>query len=131
MNTPKLTHEQIRAAGGIVHSDGNIFFTNIEKLNDAIAATQAQGAPNKWREFVAEVVASAESYERRTGKKVNAEWVERGRALLTSAPPAPQAKPLAWFDNSGKLHGRVSVEQLEQLCREGIVQMQAIHGIKE
>ena len=45
--------------------------------------------------------------------------------------PAQQAKPLAWFDNSGKLHGRVSVEQLEQLCREGIVQMQAIHGIKE
>ena len=45
MNTPKLTHEQIRAAGGIVHSDGNIFFTNIEKLNNSIAATQAQAKP--------------------------------------------------------------------------------------
>lgn len=32
-----LTHEHVRAAGGIVHSDGNIFFTNIEKLNNAIA----------------------------------------------------------------------------------------------
>ena len=49
MNTPKLTHEQIRAAGGIVHSDGNIFFTNIEKLNDALAAIQAQGVPDGWQ----------------------------------------------------------------------------------
>lgn len=40
-----LTHEHVRAAGGIVHSDGNIFFTNIEKLNNAItiAARRAHG----------------------------------------------------------------------------------------
>lgn len=32
----KLTHEAIRTAGGIVHADGNIFFTNLDKLNAAI-----------------------------------------------------------------------------------------------
>ena len=57
----------------------------------ALAAIQAQGVPYGWREFVAEVVASADGYERRTGQRVNAEWVERGRTLLASAPPAPQA----------------------------------------
>ncbi len=31
-----LTDEQIRKAGGIVHRDGNIFFTNIDQLNSAI-----------------------------------------------------------------------------------------------
>ena len=44
--------------------------------------------PQPWRDFVAEVVASAEGYERRTGQKVNAEWVQRGRAML-AAPEAP------------------------------------------
>jgi len=34
-----LTVENIRAANGIVHSDGNIFFTNIDQLNRAIEGT--------------------------------------------------------------------------------------------
>jgi len=33
-----LTTEAIRAAGGIVHKDGNVFFTNLEQLNQAIEA---------------------------------------------------------------------------------------------
>lgn len=33
------SHESIRAAGGIVHRDGNIFFTNIEQLRRALAAS--------------------------------------------------------------------------------------------
>jgi hypothetical protein len=33
-----LTAEAIRAAGGIVHKDGNVFFTNLEQLNQAIRA---------------------------------------------------------------------------------------------
>ena len=34
--TQHITQDAIRAAGGIIHRDGNIFFTNIEKLNAAI-----------------------------------------------------------------------------------------------
>lgn len=34
----QLTVDDVRAAGGIVHSDGNIFFTNIDKLNKALAS---------------------------------------------------------------------------------------------
>lgn len=34
-----ITVESIRAAGGIVHSDGNIFFTNIDKLRAALLAS--------------------------------------------------------------------------------------------
>jgi hypothetical protein len=32
----KVTKESIRAAGGIVHGDGNIFFTNITQLQAAL-----------------------------------------------------------------------------------------------
>ncbi|MBY8999178.1 MAG: hypothetical protein KGD60_15810, partial [Candidatus Thorarchaeota archaeon] len=32
----QVTKESIRAAGGIVHSDGNIFFTNITQLQAAL-----------------------------------------------------------------------------------------------
>ena len=31
-----LTAEDVRKAGGIVHGDGNIFFTNINQLNEAV-----------------------------------------------------------------------------------------------
>jgi len=38
-----ITQEHIRAAGGIVHADGNIFFTNLDKVKTAIAfAASAQ-----------------------------------------------------------------------------------------
>lgn len=41
-----ITTEHVRAAGGIVHSDGNIFFTNLEKLNAAVTlAQQAEAHP--------------------------------------------------------------------------------------
>ena len=33
--------EQIRAAGGIVHSDGNIFFTSLDQLQSAVRAALA------------------------------------------------------------------------------------------
>jgi hypothetical protein len=42
------TKEQIRAVGGIVHSDGNVFFTSIEQLN-ALASSElpiSSGYPN-------------------------------------------------------------------------------------
>lgn len=35
-----LSAADIRAIGGIVHGDGNIFFTNIEQLNRAIRKEQ-------------------------------------------------------------------------------------------
>lgn len=42
--------EDIRAAGGIVHSDGNIFFTNIDQLRAAVAAALGRGAvPSGWK----------------------------------------------------------------------------------
>jgi len=34
----ELSADDVRTAGGIVHSDGNVFFTNIAKLNAAINA---------------------------------------------------------------------------------------------
>jgi hypothetical protein len=38
-----LTEADVRAAGGIIHRDGNVFFTNIEAMNRAILA--AKSAP--------------------------------------------------------------------------------------
>lgn len=44
-----ITTEHVRAAGGIVHSDGNIFFTDLEKLNAAVTlAQQAEAQPVAW-----------------------------------------------------------------------------------
>ena len=37
--------EMIRAAGGVVHKDGNIFFTNVGMFNSACAALASQPAP--------------------------------------------------------------------------------------
>lgn len=39
-----ITQEQIRAAGGIIHRDGNIFFTNIDQLNAALAQPASEPA---------------------------------------------------------------------------------------
>ena len=36
-----LSEQDVRDAGGIVHRDGNVFFTNIDKLNEAILAKLA------------------------------------------------------------------------------------------
>lgn len=75
--------------------DKERFAKSIEDTRDQqwldMLAQQAdrQRVPEGWREFVAEVVASAESYERRTGQAVNAEWVKRGKELLAAAPEAP------------------------------------------
>lgn len=35
---PAVTKDSIRAAGGIVHSDGNVFFTNIDQIKAMMAA---------------------------------------------------------------------------------------------
>lgn len=56
---------------------------SIESLRQALSAPRV---PAGWREFVREVVESAEGYESRSGNKVNGNWVERGRALLTASP---------------------------------------------
>lgn len=42
----QLTDEDVRAVGGIIHRDGNVFFTNVALLNKAIElAQQAQPEP--------------------------------------------------------------------------------------
>jgi hypothetical protein len=47
--TQHITQEQIRAAGGIVYCDGNIFFTNIDQLNAALAQpASAPAAVSGW-----------------------------------------------------------------------------------
>lgn len=47
-----LTYDQVREAGGIVHKDGNIFFTNLDKLNNALQLAQPEvvtDGPAGWR----------------------------------------------------------------------------------
>ena len=39
--TVYTTHDAIRSAGGIVHGDGNIFFTNLDKLHAAVRSNAA------------------------------------------------------------------------------------------
>lgn len=34
--TQHITQEDVRAVGGMIHRDGNIFFTNLEVLNKAV-----------------------------------------------------------------------------------------------
>lgn len=48
MTTEHFTREDVIASGGIVHRDGNLFFTNLDKLNAMLTAKvkewEAQGA---------------------------------------------------------------------------------------
>ena len=50
-----ITVENIREAGGIVHSDGNIFFTNIETLQRAILLAASKVDVAGLMELVAKV----------------------------------------------------------------------------
>jgi hypothetical protein len=36
--------------------------------------------------------------------------------------------PVAWFDNAGNLHGRVSDEQLEAMCRSALASINSRNG---
>ena len=89
-----LTKDQIRAAGGIVHGDGNIFFTNIDQINSAIAALDLQRAMDKaividWKcetkdplaEFDAIEAECAQSYGR-TPDAAMAKTMDRVRCML-------------------------------------------------
>lgn len=73
----------------------------VEKLRAHLTAPGYVRVPVEWRDFVRDVVESAEGYESRSGNKVNGDWVARGRALLTAAP-APA-------DELAKLRARVKV----------------------
>jgi len=96
-----MTTEQIRAAGGIVHGDGNIFFTNAGQLAAYVAA-QSSGAPAVVAETVARFwcIESTNSADwcfsaSRDGVLKNAELMDASCVLsepfpLYAAPPAPQ-----------------------------------------
>ena len=75
-----ITHEHIRTAGGIVNAFGNIFFTNLDKLNAAVAAAApVQPSDELERERALEVSrAYQEGYE---------------RAIQNTTPPAAQPAP--------------------------------------
>ena len=53
-------------------------------------------------------------------------------AILSAAPqpeqPVAQGEPVAWFDNTGAIKGRVSDEQLEALCREALAELGRRNG---
>ena len=44
---PDVTKDSIRAAGGIVHSDGNVFFTNINQIKAMLATAPVQEQDRK------------------------------------------------------------------------------------
>lgn len=69
----ELTDERIRAAGGIVHKDGNIFFKNIDVLRAVLAQAAPVAVPAKpvaWMKFRA-----AQSWDGR-GDIDHNEWLE-------------------------------------------------------
>jgi len=51
-----MTKELIRAAGGIVHRDGNIFFTNIEQLSVYCKVVMANAEAARNRELFADML---------------------------------------------------------------------------
>ena len=59
-NRAEITIESIRAAGGLVHSDGNVFFRNVEQANAAISCAMGESevaAIEKWKDHqVAQLV---------------------------------------------------------------------------
>lgn len=129
----RVTEDNLRQELQECQAQRRAAFRRIEEL-EALRAQIGQGVPDGWQLVPKEPVYLVKSS---TGASV---WVQVSQAEYEEAvsfgvvkrvlythhvQQAAKPQPLAWFDNSGKLHGRVSAEQLEQLCREGIVQMQA------
>ena len=54
--------------------------------------------------------------------KSSREPISFGRAVVV-AVLKKVLEPVAFFDNEGKLQGRVSDEQLESLCREALAEI--------
>ncbi len=91
-----ITHEHIRTAGGIVNAFGNIFFTNLDKLNAAVAAaTPVQEPVNQqahemalrqwesWKQYALELQEKLVKYEGGTPMVLN-----------TTPPAAPVQEPV-------------------------------------
>lgn len=80
-----ITVASIRAAGGIVHSDGNIFFTNIDQLRAALSHPSTQGWKLVPIEPTLEMVMAGAAEGMRGGYGENIY-----SAMLNSAPPPPE-----------------------------------------
>ena len=52
-------------------------------------------------------------------------------ALRTAIEQAEKQGPMAWFDNTGTLRGRVSDEQLDLLCRSAVTEISKRNGWSE
>ena len=84
----QITKEEIRAVGGIVHGDGNIFFTSLEQLNAAMALATR---PPVW-----------DRVERA---------LERGYATAQAAQPTPpQNPPKGWMPDALRRAGFGGIE---------------------
>lgn len=92
-----ITIEQIRAVGGIVHSDGNIFFKDISMLHALEAPAAPAGLLTAARDFYNATVADpkvkisatcpdARDHVRHLGERLRAEI----QAALAAAPQAPE-----------------------------------------
>ena len=89
-----ITNEHIRAAGGIVHSDGNIFFTNLEKPNAAVLA--AQPAPVQEPVAICHDDGHWTPLKTDAGRAFNEKLMQAGtRATVYATPPAQPAAPLS------------------------------------
>lgn len=85
-----LTHDDVRSAGGIVHSDGNIFFTNIDKLNAMLTADHCDPSCTVYK--LAEMVMSDCGHSSNNQRLMDriAERIERYCEARLSAAPAAQ-----------------------------------------
>ncbi len=50
------------------------------------------------------------------------------KTVKTLRAALAEPEPVAWFDSTGKLHGRVSDEQLEALCRNALAVINKRNG---
>lgn len=88
------TEAQIKAAGGIVHKDGTIFFANYQAFIAAARASAQQGVPEGWRLVPKRPTQSmcdaAKFYV--DGRLSVFKWADGYYAMLSAAPQPVEQK---------------------------------------
>jgi len=105
-----LSKEDVRAAGGIVHSDGNVFFTNLEQLNAAILAKLARAELPEPTVYSYNIETHANLLDAYSADQLtawgNTRYAQGAAAQLSSEPVffAYQYDDGTWHDGSSTEH---------------------------
>ena len=123
----KLTHKEIRAAGGIVNTDGSILFTSVQKLNAALRAkveSMVASEPVAWMYSPSKVFEGTVATLEKEDAKLAESYGIKVTPLFT-APQPPNARHVgdsqfeSWF-STYDMANKGTKQQMRDAYAEGM-----------